>query len=214
MVREGHQAVEGEHRQRHGSERDAHGRDGVEAVRVAGGAVGVLREGPAAQERGEHAEDQRVQGDADEEELLVQEPALGLEDRIMADGVTAGQQVGGISPIPQRVAEGFDEGQRNNAEHDDHRQAGDQELPVAADERGPAGVEDAGDHRQHQHADKDGDPEERADEDREGLAVVVMGDAGEGEVPDDGEGDDADGQEFLPVGGEGVRRGSAHGRIT
>jgi hypothetical protein len=68
VVREGHQAVEGEHRERHGAERDADGGDGVQAVRVAGGAVGILGEGPAAQERGEQAEDADVEGDADEEE--------------------------------------------------------------------------------------------------------------------------------------------------
>ena len=214
MVREGHQAVESEHRERHGAERDADGGDGVQAVRVAGGAVGVLGEGPAAQQRGEHAEDADVEGDADEEERLVQEPALRDEDRVMADLVSAGQDVGTVGPIPDGVTEVGQEGQRDDADQDDDRQAGDQEFPVAADERGPAGVEDAGDHRQHQHADEDGDPEEGADEDGEGLAVVVMLDAGEGEIPDDGEGDDADGQEFLPVGGEGVRRGSAHGRIT
>ena len=132
----------------------------------------------------------------------------------MADGVSARQHVRGVRPIPEGVAEARAEGQRGDAQDDDDRERDEEEFPVAADDRSPAGVEDAGDHREHQHADQDGDPEKRADEDGKGLAVLVVGHAGAGEVPEDGHGDDAGGQEFLPVGGQGVRRRRAHVRIT
>jgi len=87
-----------------------------------------------------------------------------------------------------------EEGEGHHAEEDHDGQGADHEFPVAADDGSPTGVEDAGDHRQHEHADEERGPEERADEDGEGLAVVVVGEAGEGEDPGGGEGDDAEGR--------------------
>ena len=214
VIREGHQAVEGQHGERHGGEGDAHGGDGMQTMRVTGGAVGVLGERPAAEEDGEHAEHQDVEADTHEEELLVQEPALSLQDRVMANGMAAREHVRGVRPIPEGVAEVRIDGERNDAGGDDDRQRDDEEFPVTSDNRSPAGIEEPGDHREQQHADQDRDPEKRADEDGKGLAVLVVLHADDGEVPDDRQSDEAQDQEFLPVGGQGVRRRRAHVRIT
>ena len=90
-------------------------------MRVAGGTIGVLSERPTTEQRDEHAEDQDVEADADEEERLVEEPALGLQDRVMADGVTAREHMGGVRPIPEGVTEFREEGQRDDSDEQDDR---------------------------------------------------------------------------------------------
>ena len=120
----------------------------MQTMRVSGSAVGILSERPATEQRDEHTEDQDVEADADEEERLVQEPALGLQDRVMADGVTAGEHMRGVRPIPEGVAEFRKEGQRDHPDEQDNRQRLNQQLPVTTDEGRPTGIKDAGDHRE------------------------------------------------------------------
>jgi len=71
----------------------------------------------------------------------------------MADGMTAREHVGGVRPIPEGVTEFREEGQRDHPDEQDDRQRDDEQLPVTTDEGRPAGIKDAGDHREQQHAD-------------------------------------------------------------
>ena len=133
--------------------------------------------------------------------------------RLLVDELAAGQEVLRVGPFPEEVAELRNQGHRDHAEQQHDRQGWQRELPGTADDRGPPGVEDAGDHGEHQQADQGRYPEERAEDDGERPAMVAVRGALEGEEPDDREGREAGEEEFLPVGREGGRSG-AHVRIT